>query len=93
MTVCAQNVVNLGANLPTAPVHGPYAAILQPRLVPWEEVDTHVLQALLFQGLCYPLVPLPALWRGQVGVEISGHQKRCPRDRLPMAATTSSMVK
>ena len=61
-----------------APVHGLFAAILQPRLVPSEEVSTHVLQSLLRHSLCNPLVPLPYLWYGQVGVEIVDHQQRGP---------------
>ena len=63
-TVYAQDEVGPGAHLPPAPEHGPYAAILQPRLVPWEEVVAHVLQALLLQGCCNPLIPLPHIWCG-----------------------------
>ena len=92
-TVCAQDVVGPGANLPDAPVYGPCTAILQPWLVPWEELATHVFQALLRQGYCNPLVPLPALWCGKVGVEISNHHQRStPRGSLLMAMITSSMV-
>ena len=78
MNVCAQDVVGLVAHLPVAPVHGPCAAILQPRLVPWEEVAAYVLRALLRQGCCNPLVPLLALWCVQVDVEISNHQQSGP---------------
>ena len=46
-TVYAQDVVGPGAQLPAAPVHGPCAVVIKPRLVPWEEVAAHVLQALL----------------------------------------------
>ena len=74
MTVCVHNVVGPGANLPAAPLHGPCAVILQPRLVPWEEVVNHVLHAFLRQGRCNYLVPLPALWCGKVSVEIDNHQ-------------------
>ena len=73
-TVCAHNVVGKGAHLPAAPVHGPCVAVLQPRLVLWEEVADHVLQYFLRHGRHNPLVLLPALWRGQVGIEIDDHQ-------------------
>ena len=43
MTVCAHDVVGPGAHLPDDPVHGPCAAVLQPWIVPWEEVAAHVL--------------------------------------------------
>ena len=76
MIVCAQDVVGPGAHLPAAPVHGPCAAILQPRLVPWEEVAACALQALLHQVRCNPLTPLLSLWCNQIGVEIANHQKR-----------------
>ena len=69
-TVCAQDVVGPGAHLPAAPVNGPCAVVIKPRLVPWEKVAAHVLQALLHQGRCNTLVPIPDLWCGQVGVEI-----------------------
>ena len=46
-TVSAQYVVGLGAHLPAAPVHVPYAAVLKPRRVSWKEVAAHVLQYLL----------------------------------------------
>ena len=68
--VCAQDVVGPGAHLPAAPVHVPCVAILQPQFVPWEELADHVLQALLCQGRCNPLVSL------QVGVETAVHQQR-----------------
>ena len=42
----------------------------------WEEVSLHALQSLLHHGRHNPLVLLPDLWRDQVGVEISDHQKR-----------------
>ena len=77
-TICAQGLVGLGAHLLAALAHGPYAAILQPRLVPLEKVVSHVLQALLRQCHCNPLVPLLALWCGQVGDEIAKHQKCVP---------------
>ena len=77
-TVCAQDVVGPGAHLPAAPVHGPRSAVLQPRLVLWEEVSAHVLQYLLRHGRCNPLIPLPVLWRVQVSVEIADHQQRGP---------------
>ena len=59
-------------------MHEPCAAVLQPRLAPWEEVAVYVLQALLRQGRCNPLVLLLSLWSGQVCFEISNHQQRAP---------------
>ena len=46
--------------------------------MPWEEVAARVLQALLCKGCYNPLVPLPALLCGQVGVEIADLQQRAP---------------
>ena len=43
-----------------------------------EEVSAHVLQYLLIHGRRITLIPLPALWSGQVRVEISDHQQRGP---------------
>ena len=77
-TVSVQDVVGTGEHLPSAPELGPCVAILQPRLVTWEEVDTHVLQVILRQGHCNPFVLLSALWCGQVSVEIFNHQQRAP---------------
>ena len=45
ITVFVQDVVRPGAHLSSASVHGPSLTILQPRLVPWEEVSDHVLYA------------------------------------------------
>ena len=77
-TVCAHDVVGPGAHLPAAPVHGLCMAVLQPRLVPWEEVSDRVIQALLLQDCCNPLILLPALWYSQLGVEISDHHNCGP---------------
>ena len=78
MTVCSQDIAGPVAHLPDALVHLPCLDALQPRLVMWEEVSLHALQSLLHHGRHNPLVLLPDLWRGQVGVEISDHQKRPP---------------
>ena len=91
-TVCVQDVVGPVAHIPAALAHGPCVAILQLRLLPWEEVTAHVLQVLLLQGRCNPLIPLLAIWCGQVGVEITKHQQCAPRGPLLMAVTTSSTV-
>ena len=48
----------------------------------WEEVAARVLQALLCKGCYNPLVPLPALLCGQVGVEIADLQQRAPPGML-----------
>ena len=77
-TVFAQDAVSLGVHRPAAPVHGPCTAILQLRRVPWEEVAGHVLQYLLLQGCCNPLVPLPLLCCSMGGVEIAYHHQRGP---------------
>ena len=45
-------------------------------IFPWEEVADHALHSLLHHGRLNLLVPLPSLWHGQVGVEISDHQQR-----------------
>ena len=81
-TVCVLDVVGPRAHIPVAPAHGPCGAILQPRIFPWEEVATHVLQVFLQQGRCNPLIPLLALWCGQVGVEIFEHQQCAPTGTL-----------
>ena len=75
-TVCAQDMVSLGAHLPAAPVHGPCVVVLQPQLVLWEKVCAYVLQQLLLHGRRNTLIPILALWRVQVGVEISD-QHQC----------------
>ena len=77
-TLCAQYVVGMGVHLPDFPLHGPCADVLQPRLVPWEEVASHILHLLLCHSRCNTLVPLLALWYNQVGVEIAGHQQHAP---------------
>ena len=72
-TVCAQDVVGPGEHLLAA-----CAAVLQPRLVLWEEVADHVLQAFLRQDRSNPPVPLPDLRCSQVSVKIADHQHRAP---------------
>ena len=69
-TLWNQDVVGPGAHLLAAPVHGPCADVLQPQLVTWEEVSAHFLQSLLFHVSRNPLVLIPALYCGQVSVEI-----------------------
>ena len=59
-------------------MHGPCPTVLQPRIVPWEEVYAHVLQPQFWHGLRNLLVPRPYLWHSHVGVEISDHQQRGP---------------
>ena len=81
-TIYVQDVVGPGAHLPAALVHSPCVAILQPQLVQWDKVASHVLQVLLHQGRCNPLVPLPYLWYRKVGVEMANHQQRNPPGSL-----------
>ena len=59
-------------------MHGPCTDVLQPRLVPWQKVIAHVIQAFPCQGRCNPLVPLLDLWCSQVSVEITDHQQHAP---------------
>ena len=49
-TVCAQDLASPDKYLLVALVHGPRAPVLQPWLVPWEEVSAHVLQPILRHG-------------------------------------------
>ena len=42
-TKCAQDVVGTGSHLPSTSVHGPCLAVLQSRLMPWEEMSAYVL--------------------------------------------------
>ena len=63
-TIYAHDLVGPGAHLPTALVHGPCPAVLQPRLLPWEEVSAHVLQTQFCHRLRHLFVRRPALRRG-----------------------------
>ena len=78
MTVCVHDVAGPGAHNLATPADGPYVENLQPRLVTWEELASHVLQVFFFQVHCNPLVLVLALWCGQVGVEISKHEQCTP---------------
>ena len=73
---CAQDIIDPGAHLPAALVHGPCDDVLQQRIFQWEEVVACFLQALLRHGRYNPIVPLSALWCVHVCVEISNHQQR-----------------
>ena len=46
MKVCTQYAVGPGAHLPASAVNAQLPAVPQPRLAPWEEVPTHVLENL-----------------------------------------------
>ena len=72
-TVCYQDVVNPGAHLLSSLLHGPCPVVLQPRLVPWEEVSAHFLYPRFCHRRRNLLVPRPTLRRGQIGVEIPDH--------------------
>ena len=77
-TFCYQDVVGPGAHLLSSAAHIPSPAVLQPQLVLWEEVSTHVLETCRGHGCRNLLVPWSALWHCQVGVEISDHQQSSP---------------
>ena len=81
--VYSKDVVHLGPDLSSVLLHYPRAPILQPRLMPWEEVKTHVRQPcrrkLVLNGLC----PRCVFRIRQVGIDIPGHQELGPVRLIP----------
>ena len=77
-TVCAQDLFGLWAQLPVSAEHAPRPAIPQTWLVPWEEFSAHVLEPRYGHVCQNILIPLSALWRWQLGVEISSHHQHGP---------------
>ena len=73
-TVYAQDVVGPGGHFLSSAAHAPRPTVLQPRLVPWEEVPAQIFQPRRGHGLHNLLVPRPLLWHFQVGIKISVHQ-------------------
>ena len=78
MTVYAQDLVGPGAHLLSYVEHAPRLAVLQPRLVSWEEVTSHVFQPLCGQGCLNLLFQRSSLLICQLGVKVSGNQQCAP---------------
>ena len=75
--ICSKNVVRLGPDLLSVPLHTPHAPVLQPLLVPWEEVQTHIHKTSR-------RLRLRCSFRlRQVVIEITGHQELGPVRSIP----------
>ena len=73
--VCPQYIFSTVLHIPSPAEHATRPTVSQPRLELWEEMDAHVFQPYGGEGRRNIFVTYVPLFRRQVGIEVSGHQK------------------
>ena len=81
--ICSENVIRPEPDLFSIPPHDPCADILQPRLMPWEEVQAHALQPHCRKLVRNGLTPWCALRIYEIGIEVACHQDIGPARLIP----------
>ena len=81
--ICSKDAVLPVLGISSALLHYPREPILQPRLTPWEEVQTHVHQPRCREIFCNELHQRCSFQLRQVIIDIYGHQDLVPLMLIP----------